>query len=216
MDEAYGGAQEIRKILERSGSSWSESERWNVYHYYSQGPGRGLIRHVLKGRLGKYEHHVEDVIQDFLASRFLAVCSQFSPEKASFGTWLSRCMCNFAESQRRKFQRWSATSLDKSIGDEGEGSEEITGHDVIADNASDPLESTIQNKIRSALKDCVDELNERDRGLFILYHFKRPDLTLKEAGTEFGIEETSVGKTHTRVLAKLKKCLKRKGYGTDE
>ena len=92
-------------------------------------------------------------------------------------------------------------SLDEQDGLPGEDGLKLS--DTIADEqAADPLKVMEEGQMRSALREAIQGLPEKERLVVAMYHFE--ELNFKEIGRVLGITESRVCQIHSKAMMKLR------------
>ena len=91
--------------------------------------------------------------------------------------------------------------------DEGEGEGYLERH--LASSHADPLESLLDQSMRTALIAAIDELPEREKMMMALYYDE--ELNLREIGEVMGVTESRVCQLHTQAIARLRSRMQGEG-----
>jgi RNA polymerase primary sigma factor len=105
----------------------------------------------------------------------------------------------------REIQRISLDplSLDSPVGEEDDS---YLADFIKDDGAEEPLDAATRQMLQEAVKDVLDELNEREREVVIM-RFGLDDeqaRTLEEVGKTFGVTRERIRQIESKTLAKLR------------
>ena len=98
-------------------------------------------------------------------------------------------------------------ALDRLRRDRGEQPLDEVGHEAWADDAPDPLENAMNNARARVLRDCLDELEAKQRACIVLAFVE--GYTHAELSTRLAAPIGTVKSWIRRSQAKLKDCLER-------
>ena len=97
----------------------------------------------------------------------------------------------------------SVMALDELVGVGGQKGETVSLLDTLADaGAADPMAGVESSEMRSLLSLAINQLNEREKLVVILYYFE--GLTLAEIGEVLGVTESRVCQIHTKAVGGLR------------
>jgi RNA polymerase sigma factor for flagellar operon FliA len=97
----------------------------------------------------------------------------------------------------------SVMALDELVSVGGQKGETVSLLDTLADmGAADPMAGVESSEMRSMLSLAINQLNEREKLVVILYYFE--GLTLAEIGEVLGVTESRVCQIHTKAVGGLR------------
>ena len=79
----------------------------------------------------------------------------------------------------------------------------------IADSGQNPEEIAALSRVMEALKECVQELDEKERAVIESYYFQH--MTLEDAGARLGLSKSWTCRVHARALKSLEALCRRRG-----
>jgi len=79
----------------------------------------------------------------------------------------------------------------------------------IADSAQSPEEIAALSRVVAALKDCVRELDDKERSVIENYYFQH--MTLEDAGAKLGLSKSWTSRVHARALKSLEALCRKRG-----
>jgi RNA polymerase sigma-70 factor (ECF subfamily) len=164
--------------------------------------------YIFCANLAPSAHDPEDLVHDAF-ERVIKSAHTFDPQRASFRTWLyriarNRCIDLGRRATLIRFLPFGAGGRDNVR------EEETAPEDVLIDERQDVETLASRSAIVEAIRDCVDQLDQRDeKHAFLLYHLS--GMVYREIGTVLG-KSTSMARNRVKAAQeKVKRCLERKG-----
>lgn len=168
------------------------------------------IRCVLRvGGPNASKHSCEDIFQDFFihlrSEDFKRLKSYKAKNSCSLSTWLRQVAINFTVDYLRRHK--AMLSLDDNI------NEDTTFADILIDESPLVRHVLMDKEKMGFLKECIKQLTNSDKYFLELYLNR--NLSLEKIKDLLRIARAAVDMRKTRILERLRRCFKSKGFVLD-
>jgi RNA polymerase sigma factor (sigma-70 family) len=195
----------VQRCVNRDKKSWDEFiDRYSrlVYNYIHS-------TLALKGTNQFNRDNVNDLFQEIFLSlvkdNFKKLRSFKAKNGCSLASWLRQIAINSTIDYLRKCK--PSVSLDQETDDN------FSLKDIIADDSASVKDILADEEKLKDLKDCIKKL-DTDEQYFLELHINR-NLTLDRIKELLGISRPAVDMRKSRIIDKLKRCFKDKGFKLD-
>jgi RNA polymerase sigma factor (sigma-70 family) len=169
------------------------------------------IHSVLKAKgVSKFsQDNIEDLFQEILLAlvqdNFKKLKSFKGRNGCSLASWLRQVVINYTIDYIRKLK--PVVSLDEETNDE------FSLKDILADDSASITDSLTQEERLTHLKDCIQELDNDDKYFLELYINR--GLALEELKDYFKLSRGAIDMRKKRIIERLKRCFRSKGFALD-
>lgn len=195
----------VHRCVKGEKAAWDEFvERYSrlIYSY---------IHSVIKlQNTKKYDpESINDIFQDIFLllskDNFKKLNSFKAKNKASLATWLRQVVINHTIDYIRKSK--PLLSLEEKNEDD------LSLKDIIADDSASVLDTLVSKEIMSHLKECIEKLDNEAK-YFLELHINC-GLKIDDIKDLLRASRGSLDMRKSRIMERLKKCFKEKGYALD-
>lgn len=172
-----------------------------------------LVIHRVKNRFYNTSYEEKELVSTGLVGLIKSVDSFSISRNLQFSTYSTKCIDNeilsFLKKEKKHINTDSLNSLSSTDKDENE----LSIADTLSDEDSDFISDYISKETSIIIKQIIEELPERDKGIITLYFgFNNAlPLTQKEIANELNITQSCVSKAIPKILPYIKKQLKKRG-----